>query len=169
MELDFVSALRGAELKLELEPGGESVTVRVPAGAGDGDKVRVPGRGRPGHLGGASGDLILILRVKPHPHFTREGLDLTLDLPITAREAYAGAKVAIPTPHGEVTLTIPRGVQSGQLLRLKGKGAKRKDSIGDLYVRFLVKLPTADSAEVRRAMDVLENAMTEDVRQGIHF
>lgn len=169
VDLEFVSALKGAELKLELESGGESVTVRVPAGAGDGDKVRVPGHGRAGQLGGPPGDLLLTVRVKPHPYFTREGLDLTLDLPVTPREAYAGAKIQIPTPHGDVTLTIPRGAQSGQLLRLKGKGVKRKESIGDLYVRFLVKLPTTSSAEVKRAIEVLEAAMDENVRGELHF
>jgi curved DNA-binding protein len=166
--VDFASALRGAELKLRLQDGGDEVTVRVPAGAGDGDKVRVAGQGAPG-AGGPPGDLLLTIRVQPHPFFERSGLDLYLDLPITVGEAYRGAKVRAPTPDGPVTLTVPRQAQSGQVARLKGKGVKRKGETGDLFVRFQVKLPTATSPEVEKAIETLENAMTGDVRAGIAF
>ncbi|HWA78463.1 MAG TPA: J domain-containing protein [Polyangiaceae bacterium] len=167
--VDFASALRGAELKLRLQDGGDEVTVRVPAGAGDGDKVRVAGQGAPGAAGGQHGDLLLTIRVQPHPFFERSGLDLYLDLPITAGEAYRGAKVRAPTPDGPVTLTVPKHAQSGQVLRLKGKGVKRKGEVGDLFVRFQIKLPSATSPEVEKAIEALENAMTGDVRAGISF
>ncbi|MFZ5895891.1 MAG: DnaJ C-terminal domain-containing protein [Myxococcota bacterium] len=167
--VDFASALRGAELKLRLQDGGDEVTVRVPAGAGDGDKVRVPGQGAPGIGGGPPGDLLLTIRVRPHPHFERSGLDLYLDLPITVGEAYRGAKVRVPTPDGPVTLSVPKHSQSGQVARLKGKGVKRGDQIGDLFVRFQIKLPTATSADVEEAVQTLEDAMTGDVRAGIAF
>lgn len=167
--VDFKSAILGASLAMRLQEGGETVTVRIPAGAADGDKVRVPGHGAPGMLGGPPGDLILEIRVTPHPRFEREGLDLKLDLPITVGEAYRGAKVRVPTPYGAVTLTVPMRAQSGQLMRLAGKGVKRGKKEGDLYVRFQVKLPTGESPDIERAVDLLDKATGVDVRTGLEF
>jgi curved DNA-binding protein len=167
--IDFVSAIRGAELRLKLQDGGEDVTVRVPAGAGEGDKVRVPGHGAPSMMGGPPGDLVITVHVNAHPFFERDGLDLHLNLPITVAEAHRGAKVRVPTPDGPVTLSVPKHAQSGQEMRLKGKGVKRGAKQGDLYVRFLVKLPAQDSEEIEQAVATLEAAMTGDVRGGIHF
>jgi curved DNA-binding protein len=169
VSVDFAAALRGAELKLRLSDGGDDVTVRVPPGADDGDKVRVAGQGAPGMGGAPSGDLLLTIRVKPHPFFKRSGLDLSLDLPITVGEAFRGAKVRVPTPEGPVTLTVPRHAQSGQLARLKGKGVKRQNQTGDLFVRFFIKLPTTASSELEAAVEILESAMGDDVRAGIAF
>lgn len=167
VSIDFASAIRGAELRLRVEDGGDEVTVRVPPGAGDGDKVRVPGHGAQGM--GGSGDLFITIRVKPHPFFERDGLDLHLNLPVTVAEAHRGAKVRVPTPDGPVTLSVPKHAQSGQELRLKGKGVKRGQKQGDLYVRFLVKLPAQDSEAIEQAVTTLEEAMSGDVRGGIHF
>ncbi|MEP7048703.1 MAG: DnaJ C-terminal domain-containing protein [Pseudomonadota bacterium] len=167
--VDFSSALRGAELKLRLQDGGEDITVRVPPGAGDGDKVRIAGHGAPGAYGGPPGDLLLSIRVKKHPYFERSGLDLYLDLPITVGEAYRGAKVRVPTPDGAITLTVPKHAQSGQVARLKGRGVKRKAEQGDLFIRFQIKLPAADSEEIEQAVSTLETAMTGDVRADVHF
>lgn len=167
--IDFVSAIRGAELRLRLQDGGEEVTVRVPPGAGEGDKVRVAGHGAPSVMGGPPGDLVITVHVNPHPSFERDGLDLYLNLPITVGEAHRGAKVRVPTPDGAVTLSVPPHSQSGQEVRLKGKGVKRAAKQGDLYVRFMVKLPAKDSEEIEQAVSTLESAMTGDVRGGIHF
>ena len=169
VSVDFISALRGAELKLRLQDGGDEITVRVPPGAGDGDKVRIAGHGAPGAFGGPPGDLILNIRVTKHPHFERSGLDLYLDLPITVGEAYRGAKVRVPTPDGAITLTVPKHAQSGQVARLKGRGVKRKSEQGDLYIRFQIKLPVSESDDVDQAIKTLESAMTGDVRADVHF
>ena len=169
VSVDFISALRGAELKLQLQDGGDEITVRVPPGAGDGDKVRIAGQGAPGAYGGPPGDLILTIRVAKHPHFERSGLDLYLDLPITPGEAYRGAKVRVPTPDGAITLTVPKHAQSGQVARLKGRGVKRKAEQGDLYIRFQIKLPASESPELEAAVSALESAMTGDVRADVHF
>jgi curved DNA-binding protein len=167
--VDFATAVQGSTLKLRVQDGGDEATVRIPPGAGDGDKVRVAGHGAPGAYGGPAGDLVLLIRVKPHPHFERDGLDLYLDLPITAAEAYRGAKVRVPTPGGDVTLTVPAHAQSGQVARLKGRGVKRKNKTGDLYVRFLIQLPDADSSDIAHAIDALDAATKGDVRGGIRF
>jgi curved DNA-binding protein len=166
--VDLASAIRGAELRLRLQDGGDEVTVRVPAGAGDGDRVRIAGHGAPG-MGGPPGDLILTIRVAPHPHFERVGLDLYLDLPITPAEAYRGAKVRVPTHDGFVTLTVPEHAQSGQVARLKGKGVKRAGKQGDFFVRFQIRLPEAESSEIEEAIDVLDAAVAKNLRDGVVF
>jgi curved DNA-binding protein len=166
--VDFVAAVRGAELKLQAQDGSE-VIVRVPPGAGDGDKLRLAGRGSPSVLGGPPGDLVIVIRVAQHAHFRREGLDLHLDLPITVAEAFDGAKVRAPTPDGDVTLTVPRRAQSGQTVRLKSRGVRRKNEQGDLYVRFLIKLPDHPSPALERAVRVMAEHQTDDVRAGISF
>ncbi len=145
--IDFISAIKGAELRSAFKTVETRSKVRVPSGAGDGDKVRIPGHGQPGPFGGPPGDLILNIRVQPHPFFERSGLDLYLDLPVSLGEAYHGSKVRVPTPDGPVTLSVPKQAQSGQVARLKGRGVKRKNDQGDLFVRFLVRYP--ESSEPR--------------------
>jgi curved DNA-binding protein len=168
--IDFAQAVRGTEITLTLQNGGEPVTVRIPPGATDGDRLRIAGRGQPGPYAGPAGDLVLAIRVRPHAHFERRGLDLHLDLPITVGEAYRGSKAQVPTAEGPVTLTIPKRAQSGQVVRLKGKGVHRGKNVGDLYVRFLIQLPEADSKDVERAVDELERFMrSSNVRKGIEL
>ncbi len=167
--VDFKSAILGSTLQMRFQDGGETVTVRIPPGADDGDKVRVKGHGAPGMLGGPPGDLLLTIRVTPHPHFEREGLDLYLNVPITIGEAYRGAKARVPTPYSTVTLTVPQHAQSGQVVRLAGKGVKRGQKQGDLYVRFQVKLPTVDSPEIEQAVDLLDKTTDGDVRAGLEL
>jgi curved DNA-binding protein len=165
--IDFVSAVKGTTL--ELQRGEESVTVRIPAGAHHGGRVRIAGQGSPGAGGAPAGDLLLTIHVTPHPFFKREGDDLTLEVPVTIGEAYRGEKVRVPTPDGEVTLKVPPRTQSGQMTRLRGKGVARKGKdAGDLYVKFIVHVPTIDDPEVAKAVDVLA-AKTEDPRVGLKF
>ena len=167
--VDFASAVRGATLQLQPRGGaGEAVTVRIPPGAEEGSRVRIAGHGAPGVNGGPPGDLLLVIHVTPHPHFRREGDDLHLDLPVTAREAFHGEKVRVPTIEGAVTAKLPPRSQSGQTIRLKGKGVARKGRTpGDLYVHLLIQIPTDDSA--RDAIDELEKHMHGDVRAGIQL
>lgn len=167
--IDFVSAVKGTELSLSREGEGEPVTVRVPPGATDGSRVRIAGHGGRGAGGGPPGDLLLTIHVLPHPHFKREADDLYLDLPITLGEAYRGAKVRVPTPDGEVTLKVPARTQTGHVTRLRGKGVARKGKVpGDLYVKFLVHVPTIDDPEVAAAVELLDARMG-DVRAGLQF
>ncbi|MGK3997105.1 DnaJ C-terminal domain-containing protein [Sorangium sp. So ce1024] len=157
LTIDFVSAVRGTTLQLQRPDDPEPVTVRVPPGAAEGSRLRIRGQGGPGVGGGEPGDLLLNIHVTPHPFFKREGDDLHLDVPITIAEAYRGEKIRIPTPDGEVTLKVPPRTQTGQIIRLRGKGIARKGKEpGDLYVKFLVHVPTVDDPEVAKAIDVLD-------------
>jgi curved DNA-binding protein len=167
--IDFASAVRGATL--ELRPQGQAgapATVRIPAGADEGSRVRIPGQGAPSPSGGPPGDLVLTLHVTPHPSFRREGDDLHLDLPVTIAEAYHGARVKVPTVDGSVTLKVPERAQSGSVVRLRGKGVVKKGRpAGDLYVHFLVQVPKEGGAEVAQAIDRIAEFQTEDPRAGI--
>jgi curved DNA-binding protein len=166
--VDFASAVRGTTVSFQRDKG-EAVSVRIPPGADDGDRVRVAGQGAPGAGGGPSGDLVIAIRVRPHSHFERKGLDLYLDLPVSAGEAFHGAKVPVPTPGGEVSLKVPAHAQSGQTVRLKGRGVKRKDEVGDLFVRLLVRLPEKENREIAAAIDTLTEATADDIRKGVEF
>lgn len=168
VEVDFSDAIRGATLNLVLQDGGEPVKVRIPMGAKHGDRVRVKGHGAPGP-GGSQGDLILTIVVRPHPYFERDALDLYLDVPITVGEAYFGAKVPVPTPGGVVTLTVPKGARSGQVVRLRGRGVERQGNKGDLFARFLLRLPEVESEEVENAVKVLQAETEDNPRSGLYF
>ncbi|NUP09604.1 MAG: DnaJ domain-containing protein [Polyangiaceae bacterium] len=165
--VDFVSAIKGTTVELS-RPNGDPVTVRIPAGVSDGGRLRIAGQGA--RIPNAHpGDLLLTVRVGPHPYFRREGDDLHLDLPITVVEAYEGAKVRVPTPEGEVQLKVPARTQSGQMSRLRGRGVARKGKPpGDLYVRFLIRIPETDDPAVVRAMEELRQHL-HDPRAGIRF
>jgi curved DNA-binding protein len=169
--IDFASGVQGATL--ELKPhgrAGQAVTVRIPAGANEGSRVRIPNQGGASSNGGPPGDLVLTVHVTPHAYFRREGDDVHLDLPITIAEAYHGAKVRVPTLEGAVTLKVPPGSQSGQTVRLRGKGvAKKGRSAGDLYVRFMIQIPKGGGNEVATLVDGLARFQGEDPRADIHL
>lgn len=166
--VDFVQALRGTTVNLP-DPHNplDKITVRVPAGATDGSRLRVRGHGERGAGNGPAGDLVLTIRVRPHKHFRVQGDELLLELPITIQEAYSGAQVPVPTAQGVVKLTIPKRAQSGQVVRLRGKGMARKGGgVGDLLVRFLVTYPTDDDPEVSDAVGTL-GKRCEDPRKDL--
>lgn len=168
--IEFTSAVKGGVFTLRTGEAAEPVTVRIPPGADQGSVLRIPGLGAPGGGGGPRGDLLVRIHVQPHPFFRREKNDLHLDLPINASEAYTGSKIKVPTPEGAVTLKVPARTQSGQIARLKGKGVTKKNAPpGDLYVHFLVHLPTDESAEVTQAIETLGRATPEDLRAPIEF
>jgi curved DNA-binding protein len=169
VQIDFATAVQGGTLSLQPRgAGSQPVTVRIPPGAKPGGRLRIPGQGAPGGPGAPAGDLVLEISVSPHEHFKREGDDLHLDLPITLAEAIDGAKVPVPTPHGDVSLKVVPGTQSGQVTRLRGKGVARKGGkAGDLYVRFLVRYP-ADEGAMKRLSEAAR-VDGEDPRAGLRF
>jgi curved DNA-binding protein len=168
IKIEFASAVSGAELELSLDGGSRTVKVRIPKGTADGDRLRVAGAGSSDSRLPPS-DLVLTVRVKPHPFFSRDGLDLTVDLPISVKEAYFGAKVEVPTPSGPVTLKVPAHAQSGQLLRLRDKGVARGQETGDLYVRFLVKMPSVETPALAELIEQVGEFETRDLRADLKY
>jgi DnaJ-class molecular chaperone len=143
------------------------VHLNIPVVAETGKWIRVPEKGADGWRSGPPGDLYVIPRVRPHPLFSRAGRDLTMDLPISIGEAMRGASVRVPTPMGAVEVKIPAGAQSGQLLRVKGKGVQACENSqdGDLYLRLLVRVPRGVTEN--EIIEKLEKAYGENIRQDI--
>jgi molecular chaperone DnaJ len=124
--------------------------VRIPAGSTGGTTQRVPREGAPGRRGGPSGDLHVIVRVRPHPFFGREGDLLTIDLPISPVEASLGTEVEVPVLDGRVHMRVPPGTQAGSVFRLRGRGLPRDGGgRGDAHVRIVVETPSALGDEAR--------------------
>jgi len=147
----------------------ETVRVNIPPGAEPGKRIRVPGKGEAGVRGGPPGDLYITPRIRPHPLLRREDRDLIMDLPITVGEAVTGATVTVPTPSGPVNVKIPAGAQSGQRLRVRGKGvpAHGKSPAGDLYLNLMVRVP--DDGVPRDAVEKIDRAYKEDVRKNLRL
>ena len=146
----FEEAARGGTRRIVL-PDGREVDVRIPVGVHEGQQIRLKGQGGAGREGGPSGDVLLTLKVAPHPYLVRDGSDLRMDLPVALAEAVLGGKANVPTLTGPVSLTIPAGSNSGTSLRLKGKGIPPHGGqpAGDLYVRLVVTLPEKSDAALR--------------------
>lgn len=130
----------------------KTLNVKIPAGVSDGERIRLKGQGAPGLGGAANGDLYLIIRLVPHPLFDVEAHNLILTVPLAPWEAALGSKVTVPTLDGKIHLSIPANSQSGQRLRIKGKGLMNKQSErGDLYALFKIVIP-AQADEPTRAL-----------------
>ena len=145
----------------------ETVNVRIPPGADSGSRLRVKGKGGPGIGGGPPGDVIIETRVAPHPFFRRQGLDLHLRLPVTLDEAYNGAHIDVPTPHGPVKLRVPARSQNGATLRLKGKGVPKGKTSGALLVELEVRLPDGEHEVLAQAARATKDAYDKPVRDGL--
>lgn len=150
-------------------PERKRYQVKIPAGARDGTKVRLRGKGQAGPPGGDPGDLYVITRVEPSGRFERRGDDLVLDVPITFAEAAMGAKVQIPTLNGNVKLTVPAGTSDGRQLRVPGKGAPvlNQDRHGDLIARLRITVPEALTKPQREALERFANLDKRDPRAGL--
>lgn len=149
----------------------ERLTVKIPPGVDNGSRVRLAGKGGPGTGGGPPGDLYIITNVRPHGFFERRGDNLYCEVPVTITEAALGAKIDVPTKDGMVTMTIPAGTQSGQELRLRGKGVPHLGSAGegDQYVKLRVVVPTPDSEYAKQLFRDLERAVPQDPRSKVSF
>ncbi len=163
LTVDFLDSVNGARRRLELGPG-KSLDVSIPPGVRDGQVLRLAGQGDPGIGGAANGDALIEIAVAPHAFFRRDGDDIRLDLPVTLAEAMHGGKVAVPTPSGTVTMTIPPASNSGTILRLRGKGVGGR---GDALVTLKLVLPDKLDAELSGFLKEWEEKHPYDPRKGV--
>jgi DnaJ-class molecular chaperone len=148
LPVEFLEAVNGATKRITLPDGG-TLDVIIPAGTHDGQVLRLRGKGQPGIGGGPSGDALVEIEVRPHKLFTRKDDDIHVELPISLPEAVLGTKLDVPTPSGSVRMTVPKGANTGTVLRLKGKGVRRKDGgSGDEYVMLKLVLPQQSDPEL---------------------
>jgi curved DNA-binding protein len=164
--LTFSEAFHGTQKRLQIN--GETVTVRIPPGAKSGSRVRIKGKGRPSPFSQQRGDLYLTIEVLPHPFFRFAGDNLTCEIPIRPDEAVLGTQVKVPTPDGNVTMTIPAGVRSGQSLRLRGKGwTQPKGGRSDLIVKLQIVSPKDLSSTERECYEKIRDSSTFDPRTAL--
>ncbi|HET7433936.1 MAG TPA: J domain-containing protein [Thermoanaerobaculia bacterium] len=155
MTVEFRDAIQGATMSLTIN--GDRINVKIPEGIGDGQKIRVPRKGKP--------SIQITVRVKPHPLFERKGDDIYIDLPITVGEAMRGAEIDVPTLHGTVRMRVPAATQSGKTLKLSGRGVKKKNgTAGDHYCRIEIVVPPSAPAD---AIDAIESAYGEGPRANL--
>ena len=141
LTLDLEDAIRGTSKRVLL-PSGGAVDVTIPKGSREGQVLKLKGKGEPARGPGPAGDLLIELAIRAHPTYRSEGADLHMDVPISVPDALLGAKVDAPTPDGAVSLTVPPGANSGQVLRLKGRGGiDEHGQRGDLFARLIITLP----------------------------
>jgi len=151
--IDFTDAAQGTTVRITTPGEREKVEAKVPAGVKDGQRVRLRGRGS--RAGGAVGDLILVVTVREHPYFRRDGLNVLLDVPISVWDAMLGGRVEVPTLDGIVTLTVPPGASGGQKLRIKGRGIQKGDERGDQLCVLKLVVPKSLTDEQREALETL--------------
>jgi len=148
LAIDFVESITGAMKRLTL-PDGATLDVNIPPGLVDGQTLRLKGKGAPGRGKGGPGDALIEVEVLPDPRFARDGDNISLELPISLSEAVLGGEVRVPTPTGDVMMRIPKGSNTGTTLRLKGRGAPRRDGgHGDEFVKLKVVLPRSPDPEL---------------------
>jgi DnaJ-class molecular chaperone len=167
LPVEFLAAVNGATSRVIL-PDGSALDVVVPAGTRDRQILRLRGKGAPGLGGGKPGDALVEIEVKPHRFFTREGDDIRLTLPVSLTEAVLGAEVRVPTTTGTVIMRVPKGVNTGGVLRLKGKGIVRPDgSRGEQYFDLKVVLPEKIDPELEAFVTNWNAGKAENPRAGM--
>jgi DnaJ-class molecular chaperone len=167
LKISFATAINGGQARLSLRRAGgktESIDVKIPAGIADGKKIRLKGQGEAAPQGGTPGDILITVRVAPHPCFQRRGQNLELKVPVTLAEAVLGASIDVPTPRGTISLKIPPNTSSGKRLRVKGHGVPGKMEAGDLYAEVQIVLPESLDDETIECIKKLKESPTSHPR-----
>ena len=159
--VNFIDSINGTTIKLNLR--GESVNVKVPAGIKDGQKLKLRGKGQVSPNGGPNGDLVVTIKVKPHPVFTRDGDDVRVTVPVTFTEAALGATIQVPVlGENPVKLKVAPGTPSGRTLRVKGKGVQLGSKQGDLLATIEVVVPAHLPAKAKQLLEKFEEELPEE-------
>jgi molecular chaperone DnaJ len=159
--INFIDSIHGTELKLSVN--GESVNLKVPAGIQDGQKLKLRGKGQRSPNGGPAGDLVVAIKVKPHPVFVRDGEHLRVTVPITFTEAVLGATIQVPTLGGEpVKLKVAPGTPNGRTLRVKGKGVQVAGKEGDLLATVEIAVPAHVSDKAKELLEQFNAELPEE-------
>jgi molecular chaperone DnaJ len=166
--LDFITATKGQQITLQASDG-RPITVKIPAGVADGQKIRLRGKGQPSPDGGEPGDLVLSVSVRKHPVFERDGLNLRVTVPITFAEAALGATIQVPTLGGDpVKLRVAPGTPSGRVLRVKGRGVETSKGTGDLLAEVQVAVPSHLSKDAEEKLrNFIAELPDENPRDGL--
>lgn len=175
VDVSFEDAFEGGSRKVTYRVPStgetEAITVKIPAGAVDGGRLRYKGRGEYGTNGGMRGDLVVTTRVGAHPHFKRDGADVRMDLPVSMYEAALGAEIVVTAPNGkDIKLKLPAGTQPGKTFRFKDMGApdvKHKGQTGSLYVKVVVDVPSDLTDKEREALEQLRDHDHRELRSGM--
>src|SRR6201981_2017439 len=152
LTVDFAEAATGGKQRVSLAPE-QWLDVTIPPGITDGQVLRLRGKGGPGFGGGSAGDALIEVHVAPHPLFRRDGDNVLLELPVSLAEGVLGARVSVPTVTGLVTMTIPKGSDTGRQLRLRGKGIQRKTNPGDEIVTLKVVVGHSSDPELAEFLE----------------
>ena len=173
LSIPFATAVNGGEVQLDVQRAEGKVTkiaVTIPAGIEDGKKMRIGEQGDPGQAGGPPGDILLTIRVSPHPCFQRQGENLIVKVPVTVPEAVLGSKVDVPTPSGTVSLRVPPGTSSGTKIRIKGRGIKPKDGPpGDILAEIQIVAPKQLDEASKEALRQLDQHYAGDPRAKLRW
>lgn len=173
MTVTFDEAFKGCEKKVRIGKAGttekETLSIKIPAGAVEGGRVRLKGKGALGIQGGPAGDLLVNIHIADHPLFKRDKADVLMDVPITFAEAALGTQIVVPTPEGKkVSIKVPAGCESGTVLKVKGKGAPRlgkgATGTGDLLLTLHVAVPKTLNDKQKEALEAFQAATSEEVR-----
>ncbi|MEZ7857064.1 MAG: DnaJ C-terminal domain-containing protein [Aquiluna sp.] len=162
--VDFIDSIHGTNIKLTVS--GKPLTLKVPAGIQDGQKLKLKGKGQPSPNGGQAGDLVVSIKVRPHPVFTRDGDNVRVVVPVTFAEAVLGAVISVPVLGGEpVKLKVAPGTPNGRTLRVKGKGVQHESHQGDLLASVDILVPNRISKKAEEALRAFDNEIpVEDPR-----
>jgi molecular chaperone DnaJ len=165
--INFIDSVNGTTVKLNLR--SESVSVKVPAGIQDGQKLKVKGKGQPSPNGGPAGDLVVTIKVKPHAVFTRDGDNIRISVPVTFSEATLGATIEVPVLGGEpVKLKVAPGTPNGRTLRVKGKGVQFGSRQGDLLATVEVMVPAHLPSKAKKLLEQFDAELPgENPRQDL--
>ena len=165
--LAFIDSIHGTSIKLNLN--GKEVTVNIPAGVSDGQKIKLRGKGQASPNGGPAGDLIIDVHVKPHPVFSRDGNNIRVTVPVTFHEAVVGATIQVPTLGGEpVKLKVTPGTPNGRVLRVKGRGVQGAKAVGDLLATVEIAVPAHVSEKAKQALAEFDALLPqEDPREDL--